>query len=227
MNNVFISFLILIGSLIILASCENNEEIKKEEHIIPYGQFTDIRDGKKYKTLEIGEQVWMAENLNYETSGGSWVYRNDTSNASTYGRLYDWETACEVCPDGWHLPSDAEWTQLEEYLIANGYNYDGSLLGNKIGKSLASKIGWSNSEQIGDIGNESLSNDSTGFSVYPGGYRNLGINFYTMGSSAHFWSSSELSSNLAWFRRLDYNFNGLLRFDINKGYGYSVRCIMD
>ena len=89
----------------------NNPE-KKEENII-----VDSRDGKEYKTVKIGEQVWMAENLAYKPSSGNyWAYDNDYTNVVKYGYLYDLEIAKEVCPTGWHLPSDNEWSVLIEYL---------------------------------------------------------------------------------------------------------------
>ncbi len=77
--------------------------------------FIDNREDKTYKMVTIGDQTWMAENLNYESSG-SIVYKNDAANASTYGRLYAQQDAKDACPDGWHLPSDAEWTKLELFL---------------------------------------------------------------------------------------------------------------
>ena len=80
------------------------------------GTFTDSRDGNTYKWIEIGNQIWMAENLNFHANSGCWVYDNNPENADTYGRLYNWETARNVCPDGWHLPSDNEWKELEVYL---------------------------------------------------------------------------------------------------------------
>jgi uncharacterized protein (TIGR02145 family) len=111
-----------------------------------YGSFTDTRDGHVYKTVTIGNQVWLAENLAYlpaisPSSAGSetepyyYVYdyegtdmasAKNNANYATYGVLYNWTAAMVACPPGWHLPTDAEWTELENYLIANGYNYDGT-----------------------------------------------------------------------------------------------------
>ncbi len=80
------------------------------------GIFTDHRDGKCYKWIKIGSQIWMAENLNYLSSSGSWCYDDLISNCNIYGRLYDWETAMTACPIGWHLPSSEEWESLTLYL---------------------------------------------------------------------------------------------------------------
>ena len=79
-------------------------------------QFCDERDGKRYVYVEIGEQTWMAENLNYAVCGDICASPNkDKETCDQFGRLYDWRTALTICPDGWHLPSDAEWTALTDY----------------------------------------------------------------------------------------------------------------
>ena len=76
------------------------------------GEMTDPRDGQTYQTVTLGNQTWLAQNLNYETDNNSWCYDDDPENCETYGRLYDWEAAMSACPDGWHLASDEDWTTL-------------------------------------------------------------------------------------------------------------------
>ena len=93
------------------------EELKNNlANVTETGTFTDKRDGKVYKTIKIGDQVWMAENLAYKTESGSWAYENKEDNVAIYGRLYKQEYANSACPIGWHLPSEAEWTTLINYL---------------------------------------------------------------------------------------------------------------
>jgi uncharacterized protein (TIGR02145 family) len=218
---------------------------------IEYGSFTDSRDGNVYKTVTIGEQVWMAENLAYLPSvvgpgTGStstahyYVYGYDgtdvatakaTSNYTTYGVLYNWPAALTVCPDGWHLPSDEEWTQLEEYLIANGYNYDGTTTRDKIAISLASATGWNSSTDTGAIGNTNTAYDAyrnkSGFSALPGGYRYLNGAFNDIGIQSTWWSSTEDDTGYAWGRGLFYDYSYVRMYHSSKAYGFSVRCLRD
>ncbi len=93
------------------------------------GSFTDSRDGKVYKTVKIGTQTWMAENLAFKTESGCWAYDNDESNVAKYGRFYNWETSKKVCPAGWHLPSDKEWKTLTDFL--GGENVAGGKMKSK------------------------------------------------------------------------------------------------
>jgi len=97
------------------------------------GKLTDPRDGKIYKTTKIGNQMWMTENLNCET-GKSWCYDGDDSKCQQYGRLYDWNTANEACPAGWHLPSQEEWGNLVKAVGGSS----------TAGKKLKSRSGWNN-----------------------------------------------------------------------------------
>jgi uncharacterized protein (TIGR02145 family) len=180
---------------------------------------TDSRDGKKYKTIQIGDQVWMAENLNYETSSGSWVYDNNSSYASTYGRLYNWETANNVCPSGWHLPSDDEWKQLEMTIgmsqsDADDVDWRGTVEGTK----LKATSGWNKN------GNGT---DEYGFTALPGGFRGWWGGFRDEGSFAYFWSSTAGDSGNAWFRELDSILEDVYRDSASKDYGFSVRCVRD
>lgn len=185
-----------------LTAGDNNDLIAGE-----YGSFRDPRDGKVYKTVRIGSQVWMAENLNYAT-GNSWCYDNNSSNCKRYGRLYDWETARRACPTGWRLPSDGDWTRLVDYLR-----------GDRVaGTKMKSSSGW---EGSGNGTNES------GFSGLPGGSRYSNGTFGLIGKYGYWWSSTENDSSSAWYRTLYYS-NGLVtRTTDDKVEGLSVRCFRD
>jgi len=213
--------------------------------------FTDSRDGIVYKTVTIGEQVWMAENLAYLPSvvgpatgsdtdpyyyvygfdGGTVAEAKATANYITYGVLYNWPAALTACPSGWHLPIGAEWTQLGEYLIANGYNYDGTTTGNKIAISLASATGWYYSTNTGAIGNTNTAYDAyrnkSGFTALPGGFRTSNGIFTAIGFSGTWWGSAERGTDDAWGRALSYDIISIGMTYSNKGNGKSVRCLRD
>ena len=116
--------------------------------------------------------------------------------------LYNWPAALNACPAGWHLPTDAEWTELENYLADNGYNYDGTTGGGraKIAKSLASTSGWESSTTTGAVGNTDYSayRNKSGFSALPGGYRRDNGRFSRIGSCGRWWSATEDSTDGAW-----------------------------
>ena len=138
----------------------------------------------------------------------------------------------EFAPEGWHVPSDAEWTTLEEYLIANGYNYDGSTTGDKIGKSMASTTGWSDSTNAGAppagaVGNDQSLNNSSGFNAFPEGGRDYNGSFDNEGIDAVFWSSTEYITDYAWARFLGYSLSSLYRSNNYKQIGFSVRFVRD
>ena len=174
-----------------------------------------------------------------------------TANYTTYGVLYNWTAAMNgaassssnpsgvqgVCPPGWHLPSDEEWTQLETYLANNGHNYDGSVGGDnfrdKIAISLASATGWDAyaSTNPGAIGNTNPAYDAyrnkSGFSALPGGRRYNYGSFYNIGLYGTWWSSSETYTDTAWLRNLLYDDSNVYRYYYNKVDGFSVRCLRD
>jgi len=215
------------------------------------GSFTDSRDGHQYETVTIGSQVWMAENLAYlpsvvgpatgsTTEPHYYVYGYDgtsvatakaTTNYQTYGVLYNWPATLTACPPGWHLPSDAEWTQMEEYLIANGYNYDGTTSGNRIAISMASATGWNSSTNTGAIGNTNTAYDAyrnkSGFTALPGGYRRTLGPFYNVGFDGYWWSSTQSSGHYAWHRHLYFSSSHVGRSIDGKVAGFSVRCLRD
>ncbi len=170
------------------------------------GSLIDTRDGQVYKTVEIGKQWWMAENLNYNAEIGSWSYNNDTSNLSFYGRLYNWKTANNVCPDGWHLPSHEEWNEITDFL--GGWTIAGA--------------------KMKEIGTDPKTHtNESGFSAVPGGYRSIFGIFNDKDEEGYFWSSTDIFKGYAWYRSLHYNTELIGKSIINIEYGYSVRCIKD
>jgi len=216
-----------------------------------YGTVNDI-DGNVYNTITIGTQVWMVENLkttklndgtniNNVTDSIAWRslgtpaycwYRNDSrTNKNTYGALYNWYAVNtgKLCPTGWHVPSDAEWKMLEDYLTGNGYNYDETTTGNKYAKTLASDVYWTSSTNIGAVGNTDYTakRNVTGFTALPGGARSAIGSFDYIGSYGSWWSSSEDYAHFAWGRSLSYDSEEMTRFSVTKTLGFSVRCLRD
>jgi uncharacterized protein (TIGR02145 family) len=183
--------------------------------------YIDWRDGNSYNTVQIGNQCWFSENLNFETDY-SFYYDNNSENGETYGRLYSWGAANAACPIGWHLPSDGEWTILTDYLIENGYGYGGS--GEDIGKSLASKSEWGESPVPGDVGNDIETNNSSGFNALPGGSYDILLGFTFLSRKSYFWSSTT-GAGFAYYRRLDFSEPSIFRSYSDRINGFSVRCL--
>ena len=185
-----------------------------------YGFIT--HGGQTYKTVVIGRQTWMAENLNYEAEGSK-CYNDNPSNCATYGRLYDWETAMTVCPSGWHLPIQAEWNTLSSYVqsYSNCSNCDGI--------KLKATSGWINYN----------STDEYGFSALPGGFSPSDGSFYNVGYG-FWWTASKYNAsgwiygndcdeydNCAYARYMQHSDNNVLVHFDNINYLFSVRCLMD
>jgi uncharacterized protein (TIGR02145 family) len=216
------------------------------------GSFIDSRDGKVYKTIIIGTQTWMTENLAYlptvsPSSMGSYsspyYYVNGyqgtnisaakaTSNYNTYGALYNWKAAQSACPAGWYLPSYDDWNTLETYLIANGYNYDGTTTGNKIAKAMASKTNWLDYYHFtGTPGNTDFpeKQNASGFTALPAGLRAPDGTFESPGYTTGFWSTDECSydNTISWFQAVTFFVEYLVGGYQQKGNGYSIRCIKD
>ena len=182
----------------------------------------------------IGTQTWMAENLNYADSAAmpnlednSWCYYNSADICAKYGRLYTWTGAMNidssyqsvsasavistphqgVCPTGWHVPTNAEWTTLENAVGGSS----------TAGTQLKSTSGWYGS------GNGT---DAYGFSAFPAGFRNYDGDFYNVGSYAAFWSATEYATGHAYVRYLDHGRAYMDGYN-RKGYAFSVRCVQD
>jgi len=209
------------------------------------GTVTDI-DGNVYQTIKIGDQWWMMENLKvthyrngdaipHVTDNGTWEgltsgayceYNNDPGNVATYGRLYNWYAVDDnrnIAPAGWHVPSDAEFKQLEMYLgmsqaEADATGWRGTDEGGKLKE--AGTTHW-------DSPNTGATNES-GFTALPGGMRYSDGYFHGMSYSADFWSSAEYSDYGAWGRTLGYGCSEVKRFSsLDKGFGFSIRCVRD
>lgn len=195
----------------------------------PSGTFADTRDGEVYKWLKIGNQIWMAENLKYlpnnvTANTGSnitplyYVYGYNSTNVTSakatanfinYGVLYNWPAACQSCPNGWHLPSETEWTELSDYLF--GVFIAGGKLKEK------GNTHW--------IFPNTGATDETGFSALPGGSRNEDGTFDFIGSIGSWWSSSESDAFLSRRVYIWNNYTQLNRNDNSKTMGLSVRCL--
>ena len=176
----------------------------------------DSRDGKTYRTVKIGSQIWMAENMNYDAKGSK-CYKNNPDNCTKYGRMYNWETAMKACPSGWHLPSNDEWDVL--------HNYAG---GSYAGIKLKARSGWyscgaSNSSHY------PYCEDTYGFSALPGGYGYLDGSFDLADTNGHWWSANEGegSSTSAHNRFMRYDDRGIYGSINDKEHLLSVRCLKD
>jgi len=204
---------------------------------------TDI-DGNVYHSVTIGTQTWMVENLkttkyrdgesitnptavaDWAAAGfGAWCdYENTPANGTKYGHLYNWYAVNDnrnIAPVGWHVPTDAEWTTLINYVSAN--------LGTSlsVAKALAATTDWTTDSGSGTIGNNLALNNATSFSALPGGYRDGDGSFSSLGIYGNWWSSTEYSTSYAWCRTMNYGYSDVYRGYGNKASGFSVRCVRD
>ena len=198
------------------------------------GWMVDPRDKQIYRVVTIGEQTWMAENLNYKTEN-SWCGGGSVENegdCSKYGRLYTWAAAVGksedecgygktcglsgkvrgVCPEGWHLPDTTEWSKLFTAVGGKG----------TAGKKLKSLTGWN--DYNGTSGNGT---DDYGFSAFPAGNRRSSGYFSNEGDNAYFWSAAESGSNSAYSMGLRYIDEDAYLYYSNKYSAFSVRCLKD
>lgn len=180
------------------------------------GVFVDQRDGQEYSTVVIGTQIWLGEELNYSTETGSWAPENNPELCKDYGRLYSWEIAKNVCPQGWHLPSDKEWETLEEYLG-----------GSEVAAGKMKETGY----VYWDAPNTAATN-SSGFGARAAGNRwSYDGEFDPVNEYVIYWSSTlreDENGNLQVITRGLYLDEGVLDRDLEeREMGLSVRCIKD
>ena len=214
---------------------------------------TDI-DGNTYNTVQIGNQCWMKENLRTTkyidntpipagtTSSYDEPYRytpnNDEAYVVTYGYLYNWLAVMHgatsssanpsgvqgICPTGWHVPSDAEWTQLTDYVSSRSeYVCNGGI--HMIAKALAATTGWEYGSPICAVGNTPSNNNATGFSAFPAGA--FSYYHHDFGDNAYFWSTTKYDDYAAYIRSLGCTFAYMNRYNRDIDLGFSVRCLRD
>ena len=172
------------------------------------GTFKDSRDGKTYKTVKVDGKTWMAENLNFVATESK-CYKNEDANCAKYGRLYNWATALEACPAGFHLPTDDEWAALEDAVGGRS----------TAGTKLKSAVGWNE--------NGNGTNDY-GFSALPGGDGSSAGSFFYAGNYGNWWSATEDSANNAWIRAMSYDKEHMDRIPSGTITTlYSVRCVQN
>jgi uncharacterized protein (TIGR02145 family) len=209
--------------------------------------FSDSRDGKVYTTVQIGTQCWMKQNLNIgtridgtssQTNNGiieKYCYDNLESNCDIYGGLYQWEEMMQystiegirgICAEGWHLPTDTEWTALTDYVSSQPEYICESNTG-YIAKALAAKTNWDNNIGTCAPGTNLATNNATGFTALPGGRRYTDGSFDMLSYGGYCWSSSQYDASGAWRRNLGYNSAQVYRDYRFKSYGFSVRCLKD
>jgi uncharacterized protein (TIGR02145 family) len=216
-------------------------EVKFYDFFVPYAEIVPFVEGN-YKAIMQSQITGQGtENFLAWNSSIDIAAAKATENFKTCGVWYNWLAAMNgaassnadpsgvqgVCPDGWHLPGDAEWTKLENYLIAGGYNFDGTISGNKIAKSLAATTSWDPSTTEGAPGNTDYPGyqNKTGFSALPGGWIGEIGGSFNMGREGMWWTSTEYSAAKAWFRHLNSHYKYLGDINDGKGYGFNVRCV--
>ena len=141
-----------------------------------FDRFVDKRDGEEYVSVKIENQIWMAQNLNFDTAS-CWIYNEDKENAMIYGRLYHWKDAQKVCPEGWHLPNATEWDELVTYL--GGISISGAKLKKR------NEVLWIAPNRA---------NNKSGFSAIPGGFVSKYGKYNEISKIATFWSASSSSA---------------------------------
>ena len=186
---------------------------------IEYGTFTDKRDNKEYKTVGIWNQVWMAENLDYRDSvktpgleGNRWCYDDDEDFCETYGSIYSCEISKEICPQGWHLPTKAEWDTLFNFV---------TYMDESFGEALRATSGWTAAN-----GNDANGTDLFGLAVLPGGYRYDDGAYRIAGQEARLWLDDVCQEEFSTIR-LSYDNRAGIMYAYGTSFDFYVRCVQD
>jgi uncharacterized protein (TIGR02145 family) len=219
------------------AGVEYGEELSFSTPFVCGYPFTDPRDNQTYNTVEIGSQCWMKENLNHQVNS-SWCYQNNIENCDNYGRLYTWGAALTVCPDGWHLPSFAEWVQLVNFIVAQGFpNYSGDTNGAANALKSCRQVDSPLGDSCSTVDHPRWESydmqhgfDEFGFSALPGGITAHGSSDDNLGFFGSWWSSTEHEYRSNEARKLKMGlYRGSVSYDgsSSKSYGFSVRCLRD
>ena len=232
--------LFLMAAIALLVSCSNEGTKTNEEPLL------QVTPPVLSNTVRIGTQVWMTRNLNVSRysdgtiipevneqsqwvnlTTGAWCYfASNTANGTIYGKLYNWYAVAgiydaasaanpalrkKLAPDGSHVPSDAEWTTLTSFLGGE------SVAGGKM-KATGTSL-W--------LSPNTEATNSSGFTGLPGGFRGSLGNFFSIGTSGYWWSSTEAGTTFSWCRRLNYSASASFSYDVNRNYGMAVRCVRD
>lgn len=238
-SGIYIFFLFLLA-----VACNDKED---PVPVLETGVVTDV-DGNSYKTVRIGDQWWMAENLKVKTyrngvivpnitdsadwvqlqSGGYCIYNNGNNQSDEPGLLYNWDAVnntAGLAPAGWHVPTDEEWKKLEQHLGMNAAESDksgwrGSNEGDKI--KIESPQGWTQYQSV-------WATNESGFTALAGSCRLPNAEFGQPGlfATGFWWTGSQTGTSDAWYRYLDYKNSNVFRSHDSKLYGFSVRCVKD
>ena len=214
---------VILSMLICVLTYAGNGFVYETSAVPDTGRMVDSRDGNSYRTVKIGDKVWMAENLRYANgisigtakSNKPQIYypNGNQNNVQEYGYLYNWQAAVNACPEGWHLPTNSDWKQLKN-----------DIGGDNAGSQLAIRPELWND---GALERTSVFGKS-GFSVLPAG--SFAVKTYgNFGSFAYFWSATEYEyySGNAYYRYIYYNYTGVVSNYSSKSDGFSVRCVKD
>ncbi len=232
------SSVVLPSSSSSISSSSSLSSSSSGPHIPVTGTFTDVRDGQTYGMVEIGDQTWMSENLNYDVGSGSYCFNRDPAQCLVYGRLYEWDIAMDgaaandtliikgICPIGWHIPSVSMWWKMADYVATQtGLTGHTATDWEEIGSVLKATSGWAN---------DGNGTDDFGFNGLPGGFRTTNGNYNSLGEYGTWQSASGDGAATASGPSVYSIFSLLykddifdLQWQVSDDYGFSLRCIKD